>query len=1055
MDETPTQAVILAAGRGIRRLDSDQSTPTPLVETPQGRAILDQQIESLLQAGVEDVLCLAGYHIEKLVKSHPEVDYYYYDDWEANGHIAGLTEYPDLLNGELILTTGEMLFDRGVTEQLSQCTADVGVAVTQFPSADAAKDAQRTLNRSELVTIDDGWITDINVDPNTSELPDARALDMMWLSDKGANQFQTALEAIESGNNRPTLSDILTRLLRDGVSVRAVETGEDASRYDESYSLAKYLLGTKADTLDQLQGLVTEAEILDQVVFDVATWEKKPEAVRTKIRSTFGDSEIAVRSSSVAEDGWQDSCAGSFHSVLHVDPSDDEELTSAITNVVESLREGSGQKHQDQVLIQPVVKNTQMSGVAFTRDLDSGGPYTVINFDDHTGRTDTITSGESVSHRTVYLHEQLDDAGRFEDEKLLRSVKRAIDELRELLNDPPLDIEFAVDGDDTVVILQVRPLSVHTGTERFDTRDVNDELASAIKTVEELQGNRPLVFGDRTVLGMMPDWNPAEMIGKEPDPLSVSLYRYLITDEIWAKARAESGYRDVRPAPLMVTIAGRPYIDTRVDFNSFLPASLPDDLGDKLVTHYVDRLANNPELHDKIEFDIVFPSLDFAFDDRADQLRTAGFTDQEIETFRTHLRTLTDRIVCGEIATIETQRARLIELGQRRQRLLSESPDSWSGEIRRVARLLEDTRDRGTLLFSILARYAFIATSFLRSLVSRGVFTESEHERFREGISTVAHRLTRDLNKMRNDEISEVEFFRRYGHLRPSTYDITTPRYDEAPSKYFDTSAEMLQSEPLTLDQQRSSIITDWEPTVSSEAEELFFSARNEIAQLIDEEGFTFTPEQLYDFIIHSIPLREVGKFEFTRNLSATLTILRSKADYYLGLAPEDLAYVPIETLLSPATENQSPVLKTEIERSINHRNKRHQIQRKICVPPVVRNGAELTSFEVNSKDPNFITDNSVTASAVRVDANNVDRHELAGQIALIPSADPGYDWIFGADIAGLVTKYGGVASHMAIRAAEFGLPAAIGCGEKKYSEVLSADVVELDCENSRLREVQ
>ena len=72
-----------------------------------------------------------------------------------------------------------------------------------------------------------------------------------------------------------------------------------------------------------------------------------------------------------------------------------------------------------------------------------------------------------------------------------------------------------------------------------------------------------------------PDWNPAEMIGVKPSPLSLSLYSELITDEVWAKQRHDYGYQDVRPNPLMINFAGSPYIDLRVDFNSFLPKDLP------------------------------------------------------------------------------------------------------------------------------------------------------------------------------------------------------------------------------------------------------------------------------------------------------------------------------------------------------------------------------------------------------------------------------------------------------------------------------------------------
>lgn len=71
---------------------------------------------------------------------------------------------------------------------------------------------------------------------------------------------------------------------------------------------------------------------------------------------------------------------------------------------------------------------------------------------------------------------------------------------------------------------------------------------------------------------------------------------------------------------------------------------------------------------------------------------------------------------------------------------------------------------------------------------------------------------------------------------------------------------------------------------------------------------------------------------------------------------------------------------------------------------------------------------------------------ELDDRIVLIENADPGYDWIFAHRIAGLVTKYGGANSHMAIRCAEFGIPAAIGCGEQRFDVLCKAHRISLDC---------
>ena len=67
----------------------------------------------------------------------------------------------------------------------------------------------------------------------------------------------------------------------------------------------------------------------------------------------------------------------------------------------------------------------------------------------------------------------------------------------------------------------------------------------------------------------MTDWNPAEILGVKPNPLSISIYKELITDNIWARSRAEHGYFDVGDTALMHIFLGTPYIDVRTDFNSF------------------------------------------------------------------------------------------------------------------------------------------------------------------------------------------------------------------------------------------------------------------------------------------------------------------------------------------------------------------------------------------------------------------------------------------------------------------------------------------------------
>ena len=47
---------------------------------------------------------------------------------------------------------------------------------------------------------------------------------------------------------------------------------------------------------------------------------------------------------------------------------------------------------------------------------------------------------------------------------------------------------------------------------------------------------------------------------------------------------------------------------------------------------------------------------------------------------------------------------------------------------------------------------------------------------------------------------------------------------------------------------------------------------------------------------------------------------------------------------------------------------------------------------------------------------------------------------------------FGGVNSHMAIRAAELNVPAVIGAGEAYYREWSGATMLELDCANKQVK---
>ena len=157
------------------------------------------------------------------------------------------------------------------------------------------------------------------------------------------------------------------------------------------------------------------------------------------------------------------------------------------------------------------------------------------------------------------------------------------------------------------------------------------------------------------------------------------------------------------------------------------------------------------------------------------------------------------------------------------------------------------------------------------------------------------------------------------------------------------------------------------------------------------------------------------------------------------------MSHVPVGPLLDVALCSADASVEERLRAIAEREAERHAITSAIRLPQVLFDeaGVHVVPFQVSQ--PNFITGLKVTADLVFLDAHQA-APVLEGCIVLIENADPGYDWIFAQRIAGLVTKYGGANSHMAIRCAEFGIPAAIGCGEQRFEAFLSASRLCLDC---------
>jgi hypothetical protein len=777
---------------------------------------------------------------------------------------------------------------------------------------------------------------------------------------------------------------------------------------------------TKAETLELLRG--KNFPVPPLVYFTAAEWDACPAAVMDRL-SRFGRERVAVRSSARAEDGQGGSMAGVYLSLLDIPVWEEKAVAEAINRVRAGL-DGAN----DQILIQEMVADVAMAGVVATRTISGGAPYYVINYDDVSGRTDTVTGGVSNS-RVVYVYRGT--GGDAFDSRRLLVVVELVRRCEREFGDIPLDIEFAVDAFLNPHLLQMRPICSTADWREDLSRKIESRIKHVAEFIREVMEPRHGLHGGRSMLSVMSDWNPAEMIGIIPGQLAVSLYRELITRRTWSLARGEMGYKLLPPTDLMLLVGGRPYIDIRASFNSFLPANLSKTLSERLVNAWFDRLEANPSLHDKIEFEVVntiaepdFPAL---FNERYPTLMNKA----ELAAYRAELAALT-RQALRKDGTL-TKAAGAIERLHGRQQTDLPVEKAMAAKmpafdvIMLVSKAIECCREHGTLPFSIMARHAFIAEAILRSLARLGVLSRERMDEFKGSVHTVVSDLIRDFAAVSTGKSRKDAFFACYGHLRPGTYDILSPTYAERGNLFESIPPRHGGDDIGNRSFSPSGVEVAGMDKVLSEAE-------------LGLDGASFL-----SYAKSAIAGRERAKFVFTRHVSHILDLLALWGGK-LSIQREDVAMLPLDDILDILYQPLPLDGARHFKRLAAVYRRERELGRSFELPHLIRSERDVYIVPQYRSAPNFITTKRVQSATVYLSARALDGDGLTGKIVCIDSADPGYDWIFTRSIVGLITCYGGANSHMAIRCAEYGLPAAIGCGEMIFAKIKASSSCLLDC---------
>ena len=690
-------------------------------------------------------------------------------------------------------------------------------------------------------------------------------------------------------------------------------------------------------------------------------WTRHRASTLARIAGELPAGPVAVRSDRVDEDAPSGAAAGRYRTVLGVAAADAPAVATAIDAVFASYASACA---DDNVFVQQQVIDVRHAAVVLGHALPDGAPYLVVSIAPGP-RSDPVTGGDATVETWYVSRDRCARAA------LPALCRRCVDTYLEIegLAGEAADIELVFDAADQAWLLQARALVA--------------SQAPAAQVVARRREVELALGGSDILLGLMPDWNPAELIGEHPRPLARALFQRLIGNRAWRLARERLGHARTAERPLLRIHAGRPYVDVPLSLHSLLPRGLDADLANRLLDAQCARLRERPELHDKVEFEIAFSApvcaMAWQFSERYPRL----FTPSQYRAFERALQA-TGRSLFSPSTT-----ARLVTSFER-------TLADLAAPVRNIDAFLLRLELRTALHFAMAARQAFASEALLRSAIAIGALEAAVLEQTRHDAGAALRALVGDDD----------------GPIRAGTFEIAAP-----PRRGWARAARCSAPAPM---QERTSRLED--------------GARARLREALQGAGVDLAPDVLIAQHAHAVFAREFGKHVLALGVSRALDALAERA-VARGIDTATAGWLDPDLLLADAGDLHAPAQAAREAHALD----------ALLRMPLLMDGPRLDVIHHRPGAPNYLGRGRVCGDVAVLDEYSTPHDLPARALVAIASANPGYDWMFEHRPLALVTAFGGPNSHMAIRCAQARVPALLGIGPEAFKRLVSARRVAID----------
>ncbi|MDB9703586.1 phosphocholine cytidylyltransferase family protein [Rhodospirillales bacterium] len=244
-----TKVIIIAAGMGNRLNPLTGNTPKCMLDFA-GKTLLQRQLDAYIACGISDFALIRGFMKEKI--NYSGIRYYENSDYKNNNILASLFYAKQEIQGHVIVSYSDILFENRIVEQLLQSDADISIVVDTDWRKYYVGRKDHPIEEAENVILDDEDNA-IEIGKNLTNKSEASGeyIGMLKFSPKGAEIFKNHYErAQERFAGKPFqraqlfekayLTDLIQEMIDSGIKIKCVTVEQGWKEIDtvEDYTKA-------------------------------------------------------------------------------------------------------------------------------------------------------------------------------------------------------------------------------------------------------------------------------------------------------------------------------------------------------------------------------------------------------------------------------------------------------------------------------------------------------------------------------------------------------------------------------------------------------------------------------------------------------------------------------------------------------------------------------------------------------------------------------------------------------------------------------------------------